>query len=226
MITSSPAAFSQNASPFSPDDSFWAPPASVQWRAFSGIFRRCWNIRGVLRLKSGHLMLEMIRREMRWPLTFAPSSLSFYSPPSLAYNYYFACEIFKILKISKISSPLLSLQSFYCTLPILPCILLHEACSMHYLVTCTTCSMYVAFTSRILRMSKPTPEPKPSPPYGPGGACPSTFLPCSPGCACPSTFLLPFSSLSLSGWQHCTVPHVSPQMVGLMGSDNGAIYFH
>ena len=38
MITSSPAAFSQNASPFSPDDSFWAPPASAQWRAFSGIF--------------------------------------------------------------------------------------------------------------------------------------------------------------------------------------------
>ena len=39
MIASSRAAFSQNAFPFSTDDSFWAPQHAIaRWRAFSRIF--------------------------------------------------------------------------------------------------------------------------------------------------------------------------------------------
>ena len=119
MITSSPAAFSQNAFPFSTDDSFWAPPPhqpSVSNDALSLNFspQQCWNIRGVLRLKSGHLMLEMIRREM--PLTFAPSELSppILLLPSLQINFIHIALVFVLVCYRPISRPLFRIFRFLC----------------------------------------------------------------------------------------------------------------
>ena len=99
MIASSPAAFSQNAFPFSTDDSFWAPQHAIaRWRAFSRIFSVLKYSRRFTSEKWAFDAGDDQKRDaVAAHLCSELSLLSFYShPPLHIYNSYNYCLAFKI----------------------------------------------------------------------------------------------------------------------------------